>query len=140
MRQVRRVNPKQRDQYDLLEIGGKASTNTTLLGRGIDRDEDEVGFKDSLVDVGREEQVTAARLLDDFEETGFVDGEVKVGRVPSIDASLVEVNNGDLDMRTLEGDHCTSGASDVACKGCLLVSLSQTRDGDAHRHRCSRSS
>jgi len=78
------------------------STETRLLGRGVDGDKDQVGLSDTLVNFGGEEQVSATTSLDDVNETGLVDGEVKVGVVPGVDTGLVQVDNGDLDLRTLE--------------------------------------
>ena len=62
-----------------------------------------VGLGDTLVNLGREEQVPTPASLDDVDETGLVNGEVEVGVVPGVDSGLVDVNDGDLDVRTLEG-------------------------------------
>lgn len=70
-----------------------------------------LGLSDSLVDVGREEEVLAAGSLDDIVETGLVDGEVV--RVPGVDTGLVKVDNGDLDVGALERDNSAGGATDV---------------------------
>lgn len=90
-------------QLDVVQVGGETSTETRLLGRSVDRDEDQVGLGDTLVDLGREEQVPTPASLDDVDETGLVNGEVEVGVVPGVDSGLVDVNDGDLDVRTLEG-------------------------------------
>jgi hypothetical protein len=57
-------------------------------------------------------EVAAAGGGDDFVEAGFVDREVV--RVPGVDAGLVDVADGDLDVRALGGDHGHGGAADVA--------------------------
>lgn len=90
-------------QLDVVQVGGETSTETRLLGGGVDRDEDQVGLGDTLVDLGREEQVPTPASLDDVDETGLVDGEVEVGVVPGVDTGLVDVDDGDLDVGTLEG-------------------------------------
>lgn len=89
---------------DSLEIRGKASTDTALLGGRVDTDEDKVGLEDALVDIGGEEEVATARLTDDVDETRLVDRKCEIGAVPSIDPSLVQVDDGDLNVGTLEGD------------------------------------
>ena len=94
---------------DVLEVSAEASTDTALLRRGVDTDEDEVGLVDGLVDVGREEEVAAAAGPDDLLEAGLVDGEGKVWAVPRVDTRLVQVNDGDLNLRALE-------SNDSACR------------------------
>ena len=111
----RTIQRRRRLYADALEIGGEASTNTRLLGGGVDGDKDEVSLTDALVDVGREEEVPAACLADDVLQAGLVDGEVEVGGVPRVDTGLVKVDDGDLDLRALECDDGTRRASDVAC-------------------------
>ena len=95
---------KARKHEDVLEVGGEASTDARLLGRGVDGDEDEVCLGDSLVNVGREEEVAAAGLLDNVNETGLVDGQLEVGRVPCINTRLVQVDDRNLDVGALERD------------------------------------
>jgi hypothetical protein len=94
-----------------LEIRSKASAYPRLLGGCIDRDENEVGVLDTLIDVGGEEEVPPSRLADNVFEPGFVDGKVIVGTVPGVDTSLVEVYNGHCDVRALERYHGTSRSS-----------------------------
>jgi len=60
---------------------------------------------DSTVDIGREEEVAVTGLTDNVIEAWLVNWEGEISGVPSVDASLVEVNNGDLDMRALECDN-----------------------------------
>ena len=48
----------------------------------------------------------ADALLDDIDETGFVNGQRIVAAVPSINPSLVEVDDRDLDVLALERDDC----------------------------------
>lgn len=87
-----------------LEICRKTSTNTALLRGRVDADEDQVCLLDALVDVGREEEVASARLLDDVNEAGLIDGEAEIGAVPRVDTLLVEIDDGDLDVGAFEGD------------------------------------
>ena len=105
------IQRRRRLYADALEIGGEASTNTRLLGRGVDGDKDEVSLTDALVDVGREEEVPAACLADDVLQARLVNGEVEVGGVPGVDTGLVEVDDGDLDMRAPESDYRTRWSS-----------------------------
>jgi len=60
--------------FCVLEISSKSSTHSTLLGGGVDADEDQISLLDGLVDVGREEEVATARLADNLLETWLVDG------------------------------------------------------------------
>lgn len=90
------------------QVSGVASTDTRGLGGCIDGDEDEVGFDDGLVDVGAEEEVLASALLDDLVEARLVDGQ-SVG-VPLCNALRVHVDDGDLDVRALEGNDGASRA------------------------------
>ena len=87
-------------QFDVVQVCGETSAETTLLGRGVNGNEDQVGFGDSLVDFSGEEQVSASALLDNVDQSRLVDGKVEVGVVPSINSGLVQVDNGDLDVRT----------------------------------------
>ena len=109
-----RISRARRLYADVLEIGGEAGTDTRLLGRGVDGNENEVGLANALVDIGGEEEVAAARLADDVLEAGLVDGEVEVGRVPRVDTRLVKVDDGDLDVGALEGDDGARRASNVS--------------------------
>lgn len=56
---------------------------------------------DRLVHVRAEEQVPAPGGLDDLIKSGLVDGEVV--RVPSVNPGLVQVDDGDLDVRAGRG-------------------------------------
>ena len=80
-----------------------------LLRRCVDTDENEVCLLNGLVHVRGEEEVAAARRFDDLDETGLVNGQLKVGAVPRVDTRLVQVNDGDLNLRALEGN-------DSACR------------------------
>ena len=70
---------------NLLEVGTEASSHTRLLRRRVDANEDELRLTDGLVDIRREEQVAAARLLHNLDETGLVDGQTEVWAVPRVD-------------------------------------------------------
>ncbi|ONK60301.1 uncharacterized protein A4U43_C08F16710 [Asparagus officinalis] len=54
-------------------VSSLASAEATLLGGGVDRDEDDVTLSDVLLNVGAEEQVAATALLHDVVEPGLVD-------------------------------------------------------------------
>lgn len=107
-------------------IGGAASTDTTVLGRGVDSDEDDIGSSNALGNGGGEEEVggtgrdgqLVAGVVDVAQDGGLagtitgdtnnvvqarlVDG--RVVRVPATDAVLVAVDDGDLDVGVLEGN------------------------------------
>ena len=66
---------------------------------------------DALVDVRGEEQIPPARLADDTFEPRFVNREVEVGAVPRVDTRLVQVDDGDLDMRAPKSNYRTRWSS-----------------------------
>lgn len=121
-------------------VSSAASTNTTVLGGGVDGDEDNVGLADVLGNVGGEEQVGLAlsngdlaivssralvvgsRLIGDGGSTATVTGDTddivqtglvdgRVLGVPAADASDVSVNDGDLDVGVLESDDSGGGTT-----------------------------
>jgi hypothetical protein len=92
-------------EMEILEISGKAGTDTALLRRGVDGHEDELRLPDALLDVGREEQVAAAACPNDVLEARLVDGELEVRAVPRIDTRLVEIDDGDSDVRAFQCDN-----------------------------------
>lgn len=57
---------------------------------------DLLGLSDGLVDIGREEEISSSGLLDDLIESWLVDGEGV--RVPSIDSSLVKIDDSNSDI------------------------------------------
>ena len=59
---------------------------------------------DVFVYVGREEEIAPASLADDVVEARLVNGKGKVRAVPGVDALLVEIDDGDLDVGALERD------------------------------------
>lgn len=98
------------DSLERGHVSGAAGTDTTVLGGGVDGDEDNVGLTNVLGDVGREEKVGLAGLksnlvrgtvlvgdgrgtsaitsnADNVVQTGLVDG--RVLRVPSADSGGV---------------------------------------------------
>jgi hypothetical protein len=120
------------DSLESSHVGRAASTDTTVLCRGVDGDEDNVSLADGLADIGGEEQVagshpnlslvgvTLARVeddaataiagyTDDVAEARLVDG--RVLRVPAADSSDVAVDDGHLDVRVLECDDSSGRAT-----------------------------
>ncbi len=95
----------------VLEISSEPSTNACLLGGRIDGDKNKVGFLDALVDIGREEEIATACFSNHFFETGLINGKSKIGAVPSVDACLIEVDDGDTNMRAFKGDDGASWAT-----------------------------
>jgi hypothetical protein len=100
-------------RQDALEIRRKASTDTALLGRGVNTDEDEVGLLNPLVHIGGEEEIAASRLTHDLVEARLVDGKVEVRAVPSIYSRLIKIYDRDLDVGALE---CNDSARRSTCK------------------------
>lgn len=94
-----------------LEVSGETSTDTALLGGGVDTDEDEIGLLDTLIDISGEEEVATTRLADDILEAGFVDRKLEVGAVPGVDTGLVQVDDCDGDVGALEGDDSAGGTA-----------------------------
>jgi hypothetical protein len=94
-----------------LEICGKPSTNTGFLGWGVDGHEDEIRLENSLVDVGREKQVSSPRLTNDVLQSRLIDRQLEVRAIPSINTGLVQIDNGDLDVRAFEGDDGACGTT-----------------------------
>lgn len=121
------------DGLEGTHIGGAAGTDTTVLGGGVDGDQDHVGGGDGAGDVGAEEQVAGARghgglaivvggalavgggLVGEGGLAGTVTGDAddvvqaglvdgRVARVPAADTGLVAVDDGDLDVGVLEGN------------------------------------
>lgn len=92
----------------ILEISRKPSTNTALLGRRVDADKNEIGFVDRFVDISGEEEVAPTGFSNDVLQARLIDGELEVLAVPSIDPSLIQIYNGDLDIGTIERDYSTS--------------------------------
>ena len=94
-----------------LQVCAEACTDTALLRRRVNGDEDQVGLLDRLVNVRGEEEVLAAGRLHDIDQAGLVDWQLKVGAVPRVDTRLIEVDNGDLDLGALQGDDGAGGTA-----------------------------
>jgi hypothetical protein len=123
------------DGLESSHVGGAASTDAALLGGRVDRDEDNIGFGDAAGHISGEEEVAlagsdtevakvgvdgvgvagglvgeeglAAAITGDADnvmQAGLVDG--RVSRVPATNSGLVAVDDGDLDVRVLEGEDC----------------------------------
>lgn len=95
----------------VLQIRSNPCTDAGLLRGRVDRDKDQVCLLDRTINIGGKEEVAAAGLADDVIEAWLVDWQGEISRVPSIDAGLVEVHNGYLDMRALESDNCARRAT-----------------------------
>ena len=94
-----------------LEIGSKTSTDATLLCGSVDTDENKVRLLDGTVYVRREKQVATTCFFDDIVKAWFIYGQGVAGAVPGVDPSLVEVNDGDLDVWALQGNDRASRAT-----------------------------
>jgi hypothetical protein len=93
-----------KDNPNALDISRRACPDATLLGRRVDADKDKVGLLNRLVDVCGKKEVASACFSDDISKAWLVNRELKIGAVPGIDARLVEINDGYLDVGTLDGD------------------------------------
>ena len=98
-------------QKHALEISSKSSADTALLCGCVDTDEDEVSLFNALIDIGRKEEVATARLTDNVFKTWLIDGQIEFRAVPGIDTSLVQVDDGDSNMRTFQRDNRASWAT-----------------------------
>jgi hypothetical protein len=96
-----------------LEISRESSTDTALLGGGVDTDKDKIRLLYALVDVCREEQVTTTSLADNVLEARFIDGKFEVRAVPRIDTGLIEVNDGNGDVGAFKSNNSACGAACV---------------------------
>ena len=54
---------EQLKKEDHLEISGRSSSDSKLLGRGVDGDEDHLGFLNRRVQISGEEQILPTNLL-----------------------------------------------------------------------------
>jgi hypothetical protein len=66
---------------------------------------------DTLIDVRREEKVTASSLTDDIIEAGFINRQTELRAIPGIYSRFVEVYNGNLDVGTFKSDDSASRAT-----------------------------
>ena len=108
----------EKPSYGILEIGSETCSNATLLGGRVDADEDEVGVLDAFVHIGGEEEIAVAGLADDIFEIGLIYWKFEFRVVPSVDAVLIKVDYGDLNVRTFESN---DGAGRTACVNCIAT-------------------
>jgi hypothetical protein len=123
-------------------ISGTAGTDTTVLGGGVDGNENDIGLADVLGNVGREEQVGLAlvnsdltllsggtlavggRTVGDLERsatiTGNSDNIMQTGLVdrgvtgvPTADTGDVSIDDSHLDLRVLESNNGRSRTTDI---------------------------
>ena len=66
---------------------------------------------DAFIYVKREKQVATACLANNIMEARLVNGKLEVRAVPCIYSRLIEVYNGDLNIRAFEGNNCASGTA-----------------------------
>lgn len=66
-----------------------------------------LGGLDGGINVGAEEEVLSPGTFDDLVQSWLVDWEFV--RVPGVDSGLVQVDNGDLDMRAASGQRLDGG-------------------------------
>lgn len=128
------------DSLESSHISSTASTDTTVLGRGVDGNKDDIGLTDMLGNVGRKEQVgetllkfklallstrsltVRGRLVGNLCGTSTIAGNTdnvvqtglvdgRVEGVPATDTGGVSVDNSNLNVRVLESDNSGSWAT-----------------------------
>mmetsp|Transcript_11433 Transcript_11433/g.21942 ORF Transcript_11433/g.21942 Transcript_11433/m.21942 type:complete len:368 (-) Transcript_11433:36-1139(-) len=99
-------------ELPVFEVSSASSANAVGLRRGVNGNEDDFAFADSLVDLGGEEEILSADFLYNRIESRLVDREVV--RVPPGNLPRVDVDDVDLDIRALEGDGGHGWATDIA--------------------------
>jgi hypothetical protein len=65
---------RRKESERVLEIGSITSTNTRLLCRSVDADENEVRLLNGLIYVRGEKEVATTGLFDDVVKAWFIDG------------------------------------------------------------------
>jgi len=91
------------DREDVLQVG-----RAIVIRRRADRDEDDVGGGDGRRNVRGEGQSLLLDVpFDVVVQTGLIDRQLEVRAVPSIDTGLVQVDDGNFDVRKFEGDDST---------------------------------
>mmetsp|Transcript_2494 Transcript_2494/g.5441 ORF Transcript_2494/g.5441 Transcript_2494/m.5441 type:complete len:309 (+) Transcript_2494:1053-1979(+) len=101
-----------RGKLPVRQVSRLAGADAGGLGGGVDGDKDDRALPDRRIDVGREEEVASAGLLDDLLQARLVDRQVV--RIPSGDAALVEIAHSDLDIRAHLRDHRHRRAANIA--------------------------
>ena len=92
-----------------------ASPHTLDLGGSVDGQEDHVSGGDRGVDLRREVKVSPSASTDDLIQAGFIDRKLgEIGVVPSVDASLIEVDDGHLELRTTVSNNSHGRTTDVS--------------------------
>lgn len=81
----------------VLDVGRSSGTNTLGLRGSVDRNKDNVSGFDFTINVGGEEKVSAATLLDYLEQARFIDG--KIVTIPCINLLLREIRNTDAYLK-----------------------------------------
>ena len=96
----------------VLQVGGAAGALPEDLGRRVDRHEDDVRGANAAGDVGREEQIPAARPSHHLVQPRLEDRQPVA--VPGGDAFGVDVGHGDANVGAAIGDDRHGRAADVA--------------------------
>ena len=99
--------------FPILEVCGPSCSLAEHLGRGVDRNKNDVRFCNRLVDAGAEKKVLSAGFPDPFIQSGFIDR--KIFAVPATDPLFVDIDNGDFMFRTITCNGRHSGSTNVSC-------------------------
>lgn len=138
--QPRMLDHHGRDSLEGRHIRCAARPRTARLRRRVHGDNDDISLADAARDVGGEGQVRRLRALPlrarrqavprdahHLGQAGLVDGQVP--RVPSPDAALVPVDDGDSDAGVLEGDDGGRWASCLHVNTALNCGSLRFREG-----------
>ena len=97
------------------KITGLTSSQPPGLGGCVHRDKHHVCSGNRFLHRRGEKQIAAARPLHHRIQAWLIDRQFgEIAMVPSIDSSLIDIHNRDLQLRTAIGDHSHGGATHIA--------------------------
>ena len=96
----------------VLQIRRSPGALTKGFCGSIDRDKDNIGVMDALLDLGRKKKIATSCLLHYFVQTGLIDRQVVT--LPGRNTGRVDVNNGHLILGAAGGDHGHGWPADIA--------------------------
>lgn len=96
---------------EIPEIGSKSSSDSVLLGRSVYRDKYNICLDNSSIYLAGEEEILSTTAKYNIVKTRLVDGELVA--IPSIDAGLVDVNDGDLYVWAFMSDDRTGWSTNI---------------------------
>ena len=96
----------------VLQIRGSPRALAKGFCGGIDRDKNNIGVTDTLLNLGRKKEIAAPRLPHHLVETGLIDRQVVT--LPGRNTGVVDINNRDFAVRTAGGNHGHGRPADIA--------------------------